>query len=393
MQTVGQTSRARIDELLSAAVAAGEVPGVVALAADAQGLVYEGAFGRRSLPDGAAMTPDSVFWIASMTKAITAVAAMQLVEQGRMALDQPAGELVPQLAAPMVLEGFDAQDRPILRPARRTMTLRHLLTHTAGFAYESWNPTLRRHSEQTGLPPPGSGRLAGLDAPLLAEPGERWQYGIALDWVGRIVEAVSRQSFDAYLEAHIFAPLGMRDTGYRLRPSQRERLAVLHRRDPDGTLRAIGRELPDYPDFYPGGGGLHSTGRDYLVFLRMLLQGGSLGDAVILRPETVALMAQNHVGALPGVGVLRTANPEMSHDLDVFPGLPTQWGLSFLINAADAPTGRSAGSLAWAGMANSYYWVDRTRGLTGVLLAQILPFADPAVLRLFAAFETAIYQN
>ena len=379
-QAGDQGLRGQLDRLLQAAADRRDVPGVVALAADKAGIIYEGAFGRRALPDDAPMTTDSVFWIASMTKAVTAVAAMQLIEQGRIALDQPAGELVAALAAPQVLDGFDADGHPILRPARRAITVRHLLTHTAGFSYDTWHPALRRYVAVTGLPSPGSGRLAALDAPLIAEPGEGWAYSIAIDWIGRIVEAVSGQTLDAYMEAHIFAPLGMRDTGYRLQPGQAERLAVMHRRDPDGTLRAAARNVVENPEFFAGGGGLHSTGRDYLRFLQMLLLGGRLGDAVVLQPATVALMGQNHTGALPSVGILRTSNPEMSHDLDAFPGIATHWGLSFLINAADTPTGRSAGSLTWAGLGNTYFWVDPARGVAGVLLTQILPFADPTVL-------------
>lgn len=386
---------AGIDALLRDA-AEGVVPGVVALAADRSGIIYQQVFGRRAVPDGAAMTLDSVFWIASMTKAITAVAAMQLVEQRRMALDQPASELVPGLAAPLLLEGFDARGEALLRPARERITLRHLLTHTAGFAYENWNPLIHRYTGQRGLPGTSSGMLASLDAPLVAEPGTRWEYSIAIDWVGRIVEAVSGKPLERYLHDHIIAPLGMRDTGHVLRDDQRSRLAKLHLRDADG-LHAVERATLSRPDFFPGGGGLHSTGPDYLRFLQMLLHDGRLGDAAVLRPETVALMAQDHTGALADralpIGTLRTVDPALSHDFDPLAGLQRHWGLSFLVNAEDAPSGRAAGSMAWAGMGNTYYWVDRTRGVAGLLLTQIMPFADPAVLDLFEAFETAIYRS
>lgn len=382
--------RAGIDRSLREAAEARQIPGVVAVAATAEGIIYEGAFGRLSLPDAAPMRANSVVWIASMTKAITAVAAMQLVERGELSLDRPAAELAPELDAAMVLEGFDAAGGAKLRPARGRITLRHLLTHTSGFSYENWNPLLLRYVNATGLPSAGAGRLAGLAAPLIADPGTRWEYGIGLDWVGRLVEIASGERFDAYLENHIFLPLGMTDTSYLLREDQEVRLAKVHRRAADGTLQAFERERLRDPEFFPGGGGLHSTAPDYIRFLRTLLQGGRLGDAVLLHPETVALMGQNHTGVLE-VGTLHSANPEMSNDLQPFPGIGKGWGLSFLINTEDAPTGRSAGSMAWAGMGNCYYWLDPKRGVAGVMLTQILPFADPVVLRLFEAFEAAVY--
>ncbi len=207
-----------IDRLLHQATEAGAIPGVVAMAADAAGPIYEGAFGQRAQPDGPPMTTDTVFRIASMTKAITATAAMQLVEQGRLSLDAPASDVVPDLAAPLVLEGFDAAGKPRLRPARGPITLRQLLTHTAGFGYDVWNADLLRYHRDTGLPAPRTGKLAGLAAPLTFDPGTRWQYGINIDWAGRMVEAVSGDDLESYFQTHIFAPLGMTDTGYRVRP-------------------------------------------------------------------------------------------------------------------------------------------------------------------------------
>ena len=382
-----------IDQVLANAVQAGDVPGVVATAADADGVIYQGAFGRRSLAGDAAMSMDTVFRIASMTKAVTATAAMQLVEQGRLALDQPAGEVVPLLAHPQVLEGFDADGKPRLRPARRPVTLRNLLTHTAGFVYDTWNANLARYAEVTGLPAARTGKLAALNAPLGFEPGERWEYGINIDWAGRMVEAASGENLEAYMQAHIFAPLGMRDSSFDPRPEWSSRLAQVHARQPDGSLQPI--ETPPPPadrEFYPGGGGLFSTARDYLVFLQMLLHGGEHGNARVLRPETVALMAQNHMGEL-NVRPLTSFNPRMSNNAEFFPGMPKKWGLSFLINTQAAATGRSAGSLAWAGLNNTYFWLDPTKQVAGVLMTQILPFADRTVLDLLDHFEGAIYAS
>jgi CubicO group peptidase (beta-lactamase class C family) len=327
-----------------------------------------------------------------MTKALTAVAAMQLVEQGGLSLDQPVGDVLPQLAAPLVLEGFDDAGQPRLRPAKRPITLRHLLTHTAGFVYDFWNAELARFVEVTGLPSTRSASLAALDAPLAFDPGERWEYGTNLDWTGRVVEAASGQTLDAYMQAHIFAPLGMTDTGYIPGPDQVARLADLHARLPNGSLRPIAMEPPGELEYFPGGTGLFSTGPDYLTFLQMLLHDGSLHGATILQPQTVALMAENHIGSLL-VQPFRSQLARVSNDVEFFPGMEKKWGLSFLINTTEAPTGRSPGSLAWGGLYNCYYWIDPTKRVTGLLMTQILPFADQAVLRLTGAFETAIYRR
>jgi methyl acetate hydrolase len=384
--------RTGVDQVLERAVAAGEVPGVVALAADDRGIVYEGAFGKREIGKGPEMTLDTVFWVASMTKAVTSVAAMQLVEQGQLALDEPLGQRLPELASPQVLEGFDAAGAPRLRPAKRPITLRHLLTHTAGFTYDIWNADMGRYQAHAGVPGIVECKNATLRTPLVCDPGERWEYGINLDWVGKAVEHASGQSLEAYFREHVFRPLGMADTGFVLTPARRARLASMHVRQADGSLAAIPFELPQQPEFFMGGGGLYSTGPDYIVFLRMLLNGGRLGGAQVLRPETVAEMAKNQIGELT-VGMLRTAIPASSNDAEFFPGMAKKWGLGYMISMEDAPTGRSRGSLAWAGLANTFYWIDPAKRLTGLILTQILPFADDKVLRLFGEFESAIYAD
>jgi CubicO group peptidase (beta-lactamase class C family) len=383
---------AAIDQVLQDAVQSGEVPGAVAAAADAGGVCYQGAFGRLSLNGTAPMTMQSVFRIASMTKAVTTVAAMQMVEQGRLSLDQPAGEIVPQLAEPQVLEGFGADGAPRLRPARGTVTLRNLLTHTSGFVYDTWNENQNRYAAQSGLPAARTGKLAALAAPLGFDPGERWEYGIGIDWAGRMVEAASGENLEAYMQRHIFAPLHMRDSSFELRPDWAGRTAQVHARSADGSLAPV-ESAPPPPDreFYPGGGGLFSTAPDYIAFLRMLLNGGELDGARLLRPDTVVLMAQNHMGPL-NVQPLKTFNPRFSNDAEFFPGMAKKWGLSFLINTEDCPGGRRAGSLAWAGINNTYFWLDPSSRVAGVLMTQVLPFADPAVLRLLDRFERAVYR-
>jgi CubicO group peptidase (beta-lactamase class C family) len=381
----------QIDAVLRRAVEARDVPGVVAMAATEAGTVYRGAFGLRDIENGPAMTLDTVFRIASMTKAVTSVAAMQLVEEGRLSLKSPVPDIgEPALNAPQVLEGFDAAGKPLLRPARRPITLKDLLTHTAGFTYDWLNPNTRRYVETIGMPVTATGKLAALRQPLGFDPGERWEYGINIDWVGRIIEAVSGQPLDTVLRERIFAPLGMRDTDFTTNAEQRARQARVHQKHADGSLEPQPWPEPFVPEFWAGGGGLYSTGRDYLTFLEMLLHGGTRHGARILRPETVALMNDNHVGNLPA-GVLRSIVPERANDFDPFPGAPVRWGLGYMINVQPGPDGRSAGSVGWAGIFNSYYWLDPIRRVAGVILTQILPFADPAVLRLYGAFERGVY--
>jgi methyl acetate hydrolase len=381
-----------IDQLLNAAVSDGRVPGVVALAADRGGTFYQGAFGQRGVADPTTMRTDTIFRIASMTKAVTGVAAMQCVERGKLSLDQPAGELMPELAEPKVLEGFDAGGKPILRPARRKITLRLLLTHTAGFVYHIWNTQLNRYYEATGHPTILSGQLAALNVPLAFEPGERWEYGINIDWAGRMVEAVSGQDLETYMRENIFAPLGMHDTGFTPSATQFARYAHAQARTPDGSLEPVPQTPPSKSEFFAGGGALFSTGPDYMAFLRMLLNGGALDNARVLKSETVALMAQNHIGDLDAQK-LPTVHPAVSNDAEFFPGMTKKWGLTWLINTEDVPGRRSAGSLAWAGLFNTYYWLDPKQRVTGVILTQILPFADPPVLQLLDDFETAVYRT
>ena len=385
-----------VDEVLRQAADAKEVPGVVAVAANSDGIIYEGAFGKRDLAKGTDMTADSVFWIASMTKALTATAAMQLVEQGKLQLDEPISKVLPDLAAPQVLEGFDDKGEPKLRPAKRPITLRMLLTHTAGFTYDFWDADTARYNKYANVPGIISCKNAALKTPLAFDPGDRWEYGINIDFAGKAVEAVSGQNLNVYLREHIFQPLGMKDTNFVLGPDQIARLVSMHARGPDGGLAPIEFGIPQEPEFFMGGGGLYGTGRDYLAFLQMLMHGGEFNGARILRPETVAQMSKNNIGDINiSRVVLKTTAPTATPDVDMgqlFPGQDVKWGLSFLINPQQGPAGRSGGSLAWAGLANTYFWVDPSKKVAGVILTQILPFVDPRVLNLYTKFESGVYK-
>jgi methyl acetate hydrolase len=380
----------QVDQVLRAATDRGEVPGVVAMAATREGPVYQGAFGQRVLPDGPAMTVDTVFWIASMTKAVTSTAAMRLIEQGKLSLDWPIAEVLPELASPQVLEGFDAAGEPRLRPARRRITLRHLITHTAGFVYDIWNPEMGRYMENAGIPGIISCQNAALMLPLVFDPGDKWDYGISIDWVGKAVERASGQSLGDFFEEHIFGPVGMKDTGFTLTPDRRARLVGMHARGEDGTLGPISFELPQEPEFQMGGGGLYGTAADYLAFEQVFLNEGRSDGRQVLRPETVRLMAQNAIGGLD-VRLLETAVPAYSNDAEFFPGMVKKWSLGFMISTEAVPGGRGPGSLAWAGLGNTYFWIDPQAGIAGVILMQLIPFADRNALALLASFEKALY--
>ncbi len=383
-------TNADLDEILRDAVESGAVPGVTAVVVDRDGVLYEGGFGERSLGDGVEMTVDTVGAIFSMTKPITAAAAMQLVERGQLDLDAPAGEVCENLANPEVLEGFDGTGAPILRPARATVTLRNLLTHTSGFVYDLWNADMARYLAVTGTPAPGTCQRAALCVPLMAEPEARWEYGIGLDWAGLMIEQVSGMTLGEYFAENLTGPLGMLDTAFGSTTLMDERAAAVHARTPAGGLVPIERSQPDSPEFEPGGAGLLGTMPDYARFLRMILNDGELDGVRVLAPDTVAAMAENHIGDLR-VRPLPTQAPTRSNDAEFFPGSPKSWGLSFQINEEPVSTGRPAGTLMWAGLANSYFWIDRENGIAGCYLSQILPFVDQPTLDTYLAFETAVY--
>jgi methyl acetate hydrolase len=380
-----------IDTLFRQAVESKKMPGIVAVAATDRGPVYEGAFGTREMGASVPMTLDTIVWIASMTKAITATAAMQLVERGKLNLDRPAQEVVPEVGRARVLEGFDAAGQPKLRAPKRPITLKHLLTHTAGYGYEIWRTEIAKYQQVTNTPGITTCTNAALTTPLLFDPGDKWEYGINIDWAGKMVEAAAGQKLDAYFQQNIFGPLGMKDTAFALSPAQKSRLSRVHQRDDKGALAPIEFGLPENPEVLMGGGGLYGTAGDYLAFTQMIIGGGTYPGAQVLRRETVELMSQNHIGDLE-IGKMVTAIPPLSNDVELFPGMSKKWGLSFLINTQTAPTGRSAGSLAWAGLANTYFWIDRTKRVSGVFLSQLLPFYDTTAIDLLGKFETEVYR-
>ena len=378
-----------INAVLSQGVKSGAVPGVVATVANREGVLYEGAFGEKALGSGDAMTADSVCWIASMTKAITSVAAVQCVERGHLKLDEPAKKICPELGKVGVLTGFDASGKPVTRPPKRDITLRQLLTHSAGFSYEIWNTDMQKVQAALEIPSVTECKNKALTLPLLFDPGERWEYGINIDWAGKMIEAVSGKTLGQYLKANIFDPLGMHSTAFHINDGMRKRLASTHLRGPDGNLAVFPFEIPQKPEFEMGGGGLYSTAGDYLKFLRMVLNYGQLGGERILTPEGTASLGMNHMGDCRVYNL--KAAIALTNDAEFFPGIQKSWSLAFQINHEAAPTGRPAGGMMWAGLANSYFWVDQTNGLAGVYITQIFPFADHKSLPLFYDFEKAVY--
>jgi CubicO group peptidase (beta-lactamase class C family) len=377
-----------ISDLLTRATDAGDVPGVAVSVATPDGVAYEHAAGKRDLASGAAMTPDTVVRIASMTKAITGACVMQLVEQGKLELDAPIARLLPELGTAKVLEGYDADGKPRLRAPKRPITLRHLMTHTSGHTYDTWNAANGEYRARSGMPHPRSGLLASLSIPLLFDPGEKWEYSISIDWAGLAVQEASGLKLADYMQRNLFDPLGMPDTGFRLNEGQRNRLASLYLRQAEG-LTPYTREPPENPEFDGGGGGLYSTVQDYAKFAQMILHKGKFNGVRVLKPETVALMSQNAMGDV-NVRPLPAVIPTLTNNVDFIDGM--KWGLTFLINPKPMATGRSAGSLAWAGLMNSYYWIDPVKQVTGVYATQLLPFCDVKSLPLFQEFETAVYK-
>jgi methyl acetate hydrolase len=384
----------RIDRVLDDLVRSGAAPGVVAMVVSDHGPLYSGVAGTKGVGRSEPMTVDTIFWYASMTKALVAAGAMQLVEQGRLKLDEPASNVLPELASAQVLDGFEADGAPKLRPAKRSITPRQLLTHTAGFGYNWANAVILRYIEKYELPDLIHCKRRSLDQPLLADPGERWEYGISIDWVGQLIEAVSGRSLRNYLRKNLFDPLGMDSTDFIQTPEQKARRATVHQKHPDGTIVPIpDHEVAQEPEFFMGGGGLCGLPADYAAFIQMMLAGGkSKTGQQVLNPETVALMGQNHIAPLEA-GVIKIAMPNLSHDVDFFPGQNLGWGLSFLMNLERTPEGRSSGSLSWGGLANTYFWIDPTAKIGGLIMTQVIPFADPAILNAYRAFERTVYEE
>ena len=374
-----------LDDLLQRGVADDIAPGLAAAVLKPGGETFVSSAGVRGLDNPTPLTADTIFYIASCTKPVTSVAALQLVERGLVALDDPVGDLLPELADPQVLTGFDVAGEPITRPARSKITLRHLLTHTSGLAYDFTSVELTRYLSRKGLafrqpePPP---------IPLVFDPGEGWIYGVGVDWAGRLIEAVTGQGLEVYCAANIFGPLEMKDTTFFPSPEQRARKASVHFHAANGCFIVAPFEMPMERHFWMGGAGLNAPVAEFMKFLTALACGGR----PLLGPATFQAMMTNQVGRFDA-GSIATADPMVSHDYRSFPGSPGRHGLAGVLNPEALAGGRSAGSLTWAGITNCYYWVDPTEGAAGVLMSQVMPFGDQSILDLFRRIEALVYTS
>ncbi|RFU20675.1 methyl acetate hydrolase AcmB [Geodermatophilus marinus] len=389
-RTFAQDADAILDATVHAQV---PVAGVVAMVTDRDGDVYEGAAGSRRLDGDQPMTTDTVFALFSTTKAVTATAALQLVEDGRLDLDAPAKQYAPAIGELQVLDGFTADGSPRLRAPKRDITTRMLLTHTAGFGYDFFNEHYLRMATEHGQVSVITASRSCLQTPLLFEPGEKWEYGSNIDWVGQVVEGIAGERLGEVFAERIFAPLGITDTTFELDDRLRERRATMHARNEDGSLTPMDDfELTSTPEVHMGGHGLYGTVGDYMRFIRMWLNDGEGEHGRVLSAETVRMAVQNHLGdlevtALPGV------IPSLSNDAEFFPGIRKSWSLPFMINEETAPTGRPAGALGWAGLANLFYWIDRGNGFGGFWATQVLPFGDPTSFGGYLDLESAFYRS
>lgn len=386
--------KASCDAILSG-VSGGEarVPGVVAQVTDRNGTIYSGASGERRI-GGDPMTEDTVFAIFSTTKAIAGTAALQCVEDGLLDLDAPAKEYAPAIGKLQVIDGFDDAGAPILRAPKTDITTRQLLLHTAGFGYDFFNETYKRMAEDHGQPSVVTASHAAINTPLLFDPGEKWEYGSNIDWVGQVVEGIRGKRLGEVMAERIFAQLGITDLAFTRTDDMKARSATVHARGEDGSLAPMdGFALPDNPEVDMGGHGLYGTVTDYMKFIRMWLNDGAGPNGRVLKPETVewavrgALVPPQKVTMLPGV------IPSLSNDAEFFPGLPKDWSYTFMVNSEAAETGRPAGAIGWAGLANCFYWIDRANGFGGYWATQILPFADAVSFTGYMDFESAVYRS
>lgn len=389
-QTMKDALKDTLDKVLNNAVSrAGGVPGVVAMITDREGNIYEDAAGVREFGKETPMTTDTVFALFSTTKAITGTALMQLVEEEKVKLDDPVKKYVPEIAEIKVLDGFDENGHPKLREPRTDIIINMLMLHTAGFGYEFFSHEDRKYRDQKEIPSILTSTFDSIKSVLLFEPGERWNYGINIDWVGKVVEAVRGKRLGEVMSEYIFAPLDMNDIGFTLTPSMMERRATIHSRTKDGNIAPLpDLILPQSPEMDMGGHGLYASIGEYMKFIRMILNDG----AGVLKPETVAQMAQNGLGSLKSGGWI-SSDPSLANDGEFYPGVQKSWSYTFQVNEDPTPTGRPAGQLMWSGLANLFYWIDRKNGIGGFWASQIFPFQDVASYLGFIEFESAVYST
>lgn len=378
-----------VDVLLGSACEQLAVPGVVAIIADRSGTRFERAYGWGDVERGLALQPDTVFRIASLTKAVVAIAVLQLVEAGDLDLDTPVADIIPAFDALQVLDGFDG-DVPRLRSPSRRATVRNLMTHTSGLTYDAFQGDLLRYGASTGIPMPSSGLMASFESPMVTDPGERFTYGMSTDWTGRVLETITGKPLAEIIRERVAGPLELRDLAFTLDAEQTRRLAPVQLRQGEGSFSIMEFEWPAKPEFHSAGHGLYATAADYMAVQELFLHGGEHNGVRLLEPETVTMMTSDELGKL-GIQMdrLASARPDFSHDLVPRPNV--SWGLDIEITTADMPGLRPAGSFGWCGTFNNYYWVDPRNGIAAALHMSYLPLFDPAAMDLYERFERAIY--
>jgi methyl acetate hydrolase len=391
---VNQAFKSVADNVLQYTTARfGGVPGVVAMATDRNANFYEGAAGKRELGKDQPMTTDTVMALFSTTKAVCGVAVMQLVEEGKIKLDDVAKQYVPEIAELQVLDGFDASGQPKTRPPKRDITVNDLMLHTTGLCYECFSEDDLKFRTAKNIPTIVSCTFAAIRTVLLHDPGERWTYGVNIDWLGRIVEQQRGKRLGEVITERIFGPLGMKDIGFTMTDSMKSRRATIHDRAQDGKITPLpDLALPQPPEMDCGGHGLYGTVGEYMKFIRMVLSDGAGPNGRVLQAKTVKQMCEDGLGNLQSTG-WTTSIPSLSNSGEFFPGIEKGWAYTFMTNREDTPSGRPAGSLMWAGLANCYYWIDRKNGIGGYWGSQILPFQDIASYPGFVDFETAVYRG
>lgn len=381
-------SSAALQAALAESVTEQRAPFLVGMTARADGVTFAGAAGEAAPGRPAAI--DTVFRIFSMTKAVGSTAAMILIDQGELDPDTEVASVLPEFGALQVLEGWDG-DRPRLRAPRVKATVRHLATHTSGLEYEFWNPDMANYLARTGRPSILAGTREAMAYPLMSDPGTRWGYGPSIDWLGRVVEQVAGQRIDAFLRQHLFGPLGMTDTDVEVRPHMALRLAAVKARGEDGRFADFDLAPPSQPEIYGMGHALYSTPQDYLRFLRMFLNRGTLDGARVLSEAGIERMLSNHMGPIQFQKML-TAAPPVTADFDPFPGTVKTHSLGFMRNEADITGRRRAGAQSWAGVLNTHYWLDLQKDLAAVIMTQSLPFVEPPFMQAYEQFEAAAYR-
>jgi methyl acetate hydrolase len=377
----------QLNDVIEQSVRAQDAPFLVAMVGDKDGIKWSGAAGERAPGQKAAQ--DTVFRIFSMTKAIGSTTAMILVDRGKLDPNTPVEAIIPEFNKIKVLDGFDGTT-PHLRAPRTKATVRQLATHTSGFAYEFWNPDIPKYMQATDHPSILSGLKKSLFYPLVFDPGERWDYGIGIDWLGQVVEVVDGRKIDRFCREEIFDPLYMVDTRFEVEDHMASRLATVSSRGEDGKFSDFAIAPPSNPEFYGMGHALYSTAPDFMSFLRMYLNKGQLDGKRLLSEQTVQFLLSNHIGDLK-VGMLKTVVPAITADAEFFPGRKKAYSLAFMRIEEDVPGMRSAGSQFWAGVLNTHCWFDPKKDVAAVLLTQSLPFVEPRFMDAYDRFERAVY--